>query len=202
MSNDVLSDTIINAFSFAAGTATSAHQHDVMDRWSGSLVVSNDAPATKNFADTDITTTGDFINIAAHPFKTGLLGTLTTTGALPTGLTTTGANYYVINNAAGSIKLATSRANALAGTAITLAKDGNGTHSIKPTAIAGLDVHWQASLDGSTYVSISGTTITAATTGDLQNFSNISYNYIRAESTLTAGQITMTAKVRSLGNRV
>ena len=200
MTFDASLETIMNAASFAAGTVTSAHQHDAMDRWAGFLSITNEAPSTKNFADTDITTTGDYINISAHGYKVGLLGTLTTTGALPTGLANN-VNYYVINNAAGSIKLATSRANALAGTAITLAKDGNGTHSFKATALGGLDVHWQGSLDGSTYVNLSGSTLAAATTGDLQNFSTLTYNYVRADSTLTSGQITVTAKVRSLGQR-
>lgn len=197
---DASLETIMNVASHAAGTVSSAHQHDCMDRWCGLLVIANDAPATKTFLDTAITTTGDYINISAHGYKMGLLGTLTTTSALPTGLANN-VNYYIIVNDAGSIKLATSRANAAAGTAIALAKDGAGTHSFKPTALAGLDVHWQGSIDGSTYVNLAGSTLAAASTGDLQNFSTLSYPYVRCESTLTAGQITLTAKVRSLGQR-
>lgn len=54
---------------------------------------------------------------------------LTTTGALPTGLS---ANtiYYVIYTNANSFKLATSYANAVAGTAINTSGSQSGTHSI------------------------------------------------------------------------
>lgn len=54
---------------------------------------------------------------------------LTTTGALPTGLT---ANtlYYVIQVSSSTFKLATSRANAAAGTAINTSGSQSGTHSL------------------------------------------------------------------------
>lgn len=54
---------------------------------------------------------------------------LTTTGTLPAGLNT-GTDYYVIMITDTTIKLATSYANAVAGTAINITDAGTGTHTI------------------------------------------------------------------------
>jgi cytolysin (calcineurin-like family phosphatase) len=53
---------------------------------------------------------------------------LTTTGALPTGLSTS-TTYWVIPIDANSFKLATSLANAQAGTAIATSGTQSGTHT-------------------------------------------------------------------------
>jgi hypothetical protein len=166
-----------------------------MNHYSVYLSVTNDGPATKNFASTDVSATADTINIASHGYKTGLLVTATTTSALPTGLDNS-SNYYVSVIDSGTIALSTSRANAIAGTKINIAADGAGTHSLKPTAIAGLDVHLEVSIDGSNYFDLAGSTLTAAGS-TMMSYSNIAYPYVRVESTLTAGQITVTAKARS-----
>lgn len=54
-------------------------------------------------------------------------------GALPAGLAVA-TDYYVIARDADSIALATSRANALAGTAIDITGAGTGTHTVVDTA--------------------------------------------------------------------
>lgn len=56
---------------------------------------------------------------------------LTTTGSLPTGYSTL-TNYWVINISTNVIALATSLANALAGTAVTLSSNGSGTNTETP----------------------------------------------------------------------
>jgi hypothetical protein len=168
-----------------------------MNHYSVYLSVTNDGPATKDFASTDVSATADTINISSHGYKTGLLVTATTTGALPTGLDNT-TNYYVSVVDASTIALSTSRANAIAGTKINIAADGSGTNSLKPTAIAGLDVHLEVSIDGSNYFDVAGSTLAAAGS-TMMSYSNIAYPYVRVESTLTAGQITVTAKARSIG---
>ncbi len=53
---------------------------------------------------------------------------LTTTGTLPAGLALA-TDYWVIRVNATTIKLATSRANALAGTAVAFSDNGSGTHT-------------------------------------------------------------------------
>lgn len=69
------------------------------------------------------------VTLSAHGFVTGDAIYLTTTGALPTGLS---ANtiYYVIYVSSSTFKLATTMANAQAGTAINTSGSQSGTHSI------------------------------------------------------------------------
>lgn len=80
------------------------------------------APANSIFANT-IRHSGDLY------FKTGDGVQLTTTGTLPGGLAPTTTYYYIfLNKTIG--RLATSIANAFAGTAITITDAGSGTHTV------------------------------------------------------------------------
>lgn len=63
-----------------------------------------------------------------HVLKTGQKIQLTTTGALPTGLSAS-TTYYVIRIDANSFSLATSLANAAAGTAINTSGSQSGVHT-------------------------------------------------------------------------
>lgn len=76
------------------------------------------------------------IPITGHGFTTGSTVDLLTTGTLPTGLST-GTVYYVIRIDDDIISLASTKANAFAGTAlpITIAT-GSGTHTIQERLIA------------------------------------------------------------------
>jgi len=195
---DVQTSTLLSAVSFAAGTATSAHNHDIMLQYSVQAVITADTPAQTTFADTAITITGDYIVMTAHGYQTGLKGFFTSSGGLPT-LIVTATTYYLIRRDADSFQLATSQALARAGTAITLNKNGSGNHNFKADALANLGVWIEASLDGSTYIPLPSTTITAAGS-TMTSYAGVSYNYVRMNSTLTAGQITATIKVRSLGD--
>lgn len=63
-----------------------------------------------------------------------------TTSALPTGLSVNTIYYIIpVSVTAGTLKLASSRANALAGTAITLSSAGTGTLTILPSTSIMLD---------------------------------------------------------------
>lgn len=68
--------------------------------------------------------------LSSHGLQTGDAVYLTTTGALPTGLT---ANtlYYAIRIDANTFNLATSRANAYAGTKIATSGTQSGTHTLR-----------------------------------------------------------------------
>lgn len=65
---------------------------------------------------------------ASHGLQTGDWLQLTTTGALPTGLTAS-TTYWVIRVDADTIRLATSKANAAAGTAIATSGTQSGAHT-------------------------------------------------------------------------
>ncbi len=88
--------------------------------------------ADKTFVDGDVSVADDEITETAHGFETGEGPVfLTTTGTLPTGLST-GTKYWIIRVDANTLKFATSRANALAGTDVDItAAAGGGTHTIE-----------------------------------------------------------------------
>jgi microcystin-dependent protein len=69
------------------------------------------------------------VTTAAHGLSTGQIVYFTTTGALPTGLTANTGRYWVIVTSATTFTLASSLANATAGTAITTTGSTTGTHT-------------------------------------------------------------------------
>lgn len=90
--------------------------------------------SAKSFVDGDVSTGSDTITETSHGYLTGLQGQFTTTGVLPTGLSTS-TNYYVIKVDADTYKVASTRALADAGTAVNItAASGGGTHTFTPTA--------------------------------------------------------------------
>jgi hypothetical protein len=79
------------------------------------------------------------VSLTAHGLSTGSCIELTTTGTLPTNLSAN-TNYYVIYVNANTFRLATSAANAIAGTAIdTSGGSPSGTHTLRhcPYGISG-----------------------------------------------------------------
>lgn len=79
-------------------------------------------------AGTDVCTWTSTANIPSN-ILTGTRVQLTTTTTLPAGLATA-TNYYVIKVTDSTFKLATSYANAVAGTAINITDAGTGTHTV------------------------------------------------------------------------
>lgn len=73
--------------------------------------------------------TTDIITSAAHGRVTGERVRLTTTTTLPAGLSLA-TTYYVIRIDADTFKLASSAANALAGTAVDITDTGTGVHTV------------------------------------------------------------------------
>lgn len=79
------------------------------------------------------------VTLSGHGFSTGSCIELTTTGTLPTNLSAN-TNYYVIYVNTTTFRLATSAANAIAGTAInTSGGSPSGTHTLRhcPFGISG-----------------------------------------------------------------
>lgn len=75
----------------------------------------------------------DVITVSGASFAKGQAVTLSTTGTLPAGLAAA-TTYYVVT-AGSSFKLATTLANAIAGTGIDITDTGSGTHSITGTEL-------------------------------------------------------------------
>lgn len=117
------------ARALTAATLYGAHLHDL------------------TFADLTVTAdnTTDELAAATHGKLTGDGPCLlTTTGTFPGGTDGT-TEYYVIEGSdAGHLKLATSRANALAGTAVDLTSDGTGTIKLVDVDGETERVHWHS----------------------------------------------------------
>jgi hypothetical protein len=160
------------------------------------LIITNSAPAAGTFT-ADSTT--DLMTKTAHGFATGLIVQVSTTTTLPAGLSAA-TNYYVIYVSANTYKLATSNANALAGTAIDLTTNGTGTHTVTPTALAGASVKLQGSMDNTNWADLpiigTGDATKSASITTTQNnhlcADAPAFDYIRCYYTMTSGQLAVT----------
>lgn len=112
--------------------------------------VTFNAPDTLTFANTDINTTTDKITIpTAAWLTTGTPVTFWKGATLPAGLAD-GTVYYAIKLSSTTISLATTRANALAGTPIVdITTQGTGTHRITFSPVFGnKDEFWKTGRKG------------------------------------------------------
>ena len=108
---------------FPAGTGTGNIVEASITNTSGTSVISFDG-------DTDVDDGGDTITYVAHGFVTGDLVTYTDGGNTAITNLTDGAQYYVIKSTNDVIKLATSSANASAGTAINITGTSGAGHKL------------------------------------------------------------------------
>lgn len=132
----------------------------------------------------------DICTKTAHGMKTGLKVQVSTSSALPGGLSAA-TDYFVIVLTADTFKLATSLNNANAGTAIDLTTAGTGTQTITPTALAGCNVKYQGSNDGTNWTDLASATNITTTGNLLSEKLDPMFDYVRAYFTMTAGQISI-----------
>lgn len=135
---------------YAAGTETLLYTLTVLSVDKALDTVTFNAPDTLTFANTDITTATDIITIpTALWLTTGTPVTFWKGTTLPTGLVDGGV-YYAIKASPTTIKLATTRANALAGTPIVdITAQGTGTHRITFSPVFGnKDEFWKTGRKG------------------------------------------------------
>jgi len=154
------------------------------------------APAAGTFtaAVTDICTK------SAHGFVTGLKVQCTTTTTLPAGLSLA-TDYFVINLTSSTFSLASSLANAQAGTAVNITGTGTGTHTVTPVALAGGKIKLQKSNDGTNWddeVADANVTATSVVWFDLIP-ADCTMKYVRPRITLTAGSITVAYNIITRG---
>jgi hypothetical protein len=167
--------------------------------FSAEIVADVNTPTAKVFTADNATET---FTTVAHGYTTGLKGQTTNSGGgLPTGLSA-GTDYFVIVVTADTFKLATSLANALAGTNLTISTDGTGTQTFTPTSIAGANVKLQKSNTPSDSLSWvdegNATNITADGYTFLEKV-DPSAKAMRVAFTLTAGSLSATNYILGKG---
>lgn len=155
--------------------------------FSAECIVDVNTPSAKVFT-ADNTT--DTFTATSHGFSTGLKGQASNSGgALPTGLS--GAtDYFVIVLTDDTFKLATSLANALAGTALTISDDGTGTQTFTPTSIAGANVKLQKSNDGTNWADEGSPTSITVDANIFLEKADCCFKYLRVAYTMTAGSLS------------
>lgn len=161
-------------------------------------------PGAKTFVAANVTVNpANTITITAHGFNTGLKVALTGTN-LPTGLSAT--NYWVIIVDANTISVASSLANAVAGTAVHIT--GAGTTSdatLTPATLAttGFVVKLQQSNDGTNFFDVSGDTVTITAAGDtLWTVTNPPALWHQVVVTPTTGALTIWVMTCSRDNSI
>lgn len=163
-----------------------------LDAVSVQVTYTASAPSAKAFtaAVTDICTA------AAHGFVTGLKVRGTTTTTLPAGLSLA-TDYFVIKLDADTFKLATSLANATAGTAVDITNTGTGTHTLTATTAAGNVTKLQVSNDGTNYADLGSYTVTQTTSNvtTVWEVGRVYSRYLRVNHTPSAGQATLLVAV-------
>jgi hypothetical protein len=136
-------------------------------------------------------------NKTAHGFTTGLKVQATTAGtlAVPLALAT---DYYAIRIDANYFQLASSLANAIAGTPIAITNVGVTSTTLTPVALSA-SVTFQESNDGVNYTDMQAAT--SITTDGSTIIKSIAYcRYFKVLKTLTAGVVNLKAYVLVIGD--
>jgi len=128
--------TLFLAIGYTYGSSSSGANFKVPDMRGSMAIGQGTRTRTMDFAGaTAVATTTDTITVTSNDWlHTGQTVVLSTSGTLPTGLSAT--TYYVIRSSATAIKLATSVANAVAGTAVDITAVGVGTSTLTQTLTA------------------------------------------------------------------
>ena len=140
------------------------------------------------------------VTVASHGQSTGSKVQVSTSSALPTGLSTS-TDYFIIALSSSTLQFADSLAHAVAGTAITLTSSGVGTQTITPVTSTTNVLKAQCSNDGVNFADITTTanptcpvaTVTIATSSGsvVWDFQRPSFRYLNIKYTPTSGQINL-----------
>ncbi len=154
-------------------------------------------PVAKTFVaanvKTNVQSPASSITITTHGFFTGLKVALSGTN-LPTGLSAT--NYWVIVIDANTISLASSLANASAGTKVAITGAGTTSDAALTPATVSQVAKLQQSCDGVTYFDVSGDTVTITGNGDtLWAISPVTTQYYKVVVTPASGALNLAVLV-------
>jgi hypothetical protein len=155
---------------------------------------SADTEAAANWNVSDVVT-----STTAHGFTNGLKGQVTTSSALPTGISGS-TDYFVRVLSTTTFSLYDTYAHAI-DTANTTGKVnitviGTGNHTFTPTAIAGGTISLQGSIDGTTWADITSSSSNVTATAKFYwNISDTFYPMVRVKFVNTAGVFTSDTKI-------
>lgn len=188
--------TIVNS-TFAYSTDSTVMENDGITKFAIAAVITDATPAAFDFATTDVDVSGSpsasIITETGHGMQTGLKGQFTTTGTLPAGLSTS-TDYWIIRLTADTFQVASTLANAQAGTYVSITDQGSGTHTFTATSLSGT-VGLYVSVDGTTYFLSGSTTNVTGDVNVLYEATDPAYRYFKVTTAITAGQVTETTKV-------
>ncbi len=169
---------LLTGFTALVTTADSTTHLDCTQNWAGVVttpaVYSRAGAAGTGSITFSITTAGTLAGVSptantvtstAHGQVTGSKVLMSTSSALPTGLTTT--NYWLIVVDANTLAFASSLANSAAGTKIALTSAGVGTQTLTPVALSttGAVTKMQVSNDGTNFTDVTSATVTITAAG-------------------------------------
>lgn len=196
-----------NAGAAAATTRfTSAATSDVFDAsiyannapeslvWTGTADVNTPSAAVSASASQVTSSSGLlFTNSSANNFGFGLIVQFTTSTTLPTGISLA-TDYYVVPITNATYKVATSYANAAAGTVVAYTDTGTGNQTATPVALAGCTCILQGSNDqGTTWATVPNSTQTiTADASWVYELDYIRYASFRTYIAMTTGQVSIT----------
>ncbi len=134
----------------------------------------------------------------SHGLVTGMVVRATTAGtlAVPLALAT---DYYVIKIDADYFALATTYANAIAGTKIAITNVGVTSTTLTPVALSA-SVTFQASNDGVNWTDLQAATSITVDGSTLLVQPNVAYAYFGVLKTLTGGNVDLKALTLVLGD--
>lgn len=186
-------NAVLNTTSSVQAANSSSYS---LDRWNNVSVVCNwtvNSSSAQSFVDGDVNTSTDEITETSHGFLLGENVQLTSSGTLPGGLSLA-TDYYVIVVDEDTYQLASSLANANAGTQVDITSAaGGGTHTTTPEALDGSSLKIQFSNDDSTWVDSSHKVFVTATGNYSWDF-GVGYKYFRMAMAMDSGDVDFTCK--------
>ncbi len=187
-------------------TGTAIFEVHTKEYYSLQVALDVNTPAAAIFASASEVdaTANTFTDSVVGTYTTGLKGQFSTSVTLPTGITAI-TDYFVIKLAGNVMKVATSLANALAGTAVDITDAGTGNQTFTPTALAGGAIKIQKSNKGVvlgrtyTYTAADWTDIAGAISFTADDTfwvetEHPTYMALCLHVTLTAGQVNPVAQ--------
>ena len=143
---------------------------------------------------------GGIFTKTAHGLLTGTVGQMTTSSALPTGLSAV-TNYWIINLSANTFALASSLANALVGTKILFTSKGTGNQTFTATAGSSTVALYESS-NGTNFLAIAGATDTSGVGTAIIHVAPVYPRYIKVLFTPVSGAANFTVNINARDNSI